>query len=203
MNGITGFSNITGGIGYGTSSGNAEFYYNAPLLGGSGKGATVDVTVGASGTITNVDLNNYGSAYEVGDILQVSGVPFRPSGSTTDCALIVGSINDSTGDIIQVIGIGSDQYNGVKKITGVVDSKQVQFSGSADNNFSESGGFIYHVGVSTQVTNILHDRLSGIATVTLHSDIGLRRGDEIVISGANSVYNGCLLYTSPSPRDCT
>ena len=195
LNGITGFSNITGGIGYGTSSGNAEFYYNAPLLGGSGKGATVDVTVGASGTITNVDLNNYGSAYETGDILQVSGVPFRPSGSTTDCALTVGTINDSTGDVIQVIGIGSDQYNGVQKITGVLDSKQVQFSGSADNNFSESGGFIYHVGVSTQVTNILHDRLSGIATVTLHSDIGLRRGDEIVISGANSVYNGTHTIT--------
>ena len=195
FNGITGFSNNTGGIGYGTSSGNAEFYFNIPLIGGNGKGATVDVTVGASGTITGVDINNYGSAYEVGDILQISGVPFRPSGSTTDCALTVGTINDVSGDVIQVIGIGSDAYNGVQKVTGVVDSKQVKYAGSADNTFSESGGFIYHVGVSTQVTDILHDRLSGIATVTLHSDIGLRRGDEIIISGANSVYNGTHTIT--------
>tara|TARA_B100001094_G_C18188500_1_gene805505 strand:- start:4 stop:4518 length:4515 start_codon:yes stop_codon:yes gene_type:complete len=195
FNGITGFSNNSGGIGYGTSSGNAEFYYNIPLVGGNGKDATVDVTVGASGTITGVDINNYGSAYEVGDILQISGVPFRPSGSITDCALTVGTINNVKGDIIQVIGVGSDSYNGVQKVEGVLDSKQVKYKGSADNNFSESGGFIYHVGVSTQVTDILHDRLSGIATVTLHSDIGLRRGDEIIISGANSVYNGTHTIT--------
>ena len=195
LNGITGFSNNTGGIGYGTSSGNAEFYYNIPLVGGSGRGATIDVTVGASGTITGVDINNYGSAYEVGDVLQVKGVPFRPSGSVTDCALTVGTINDSTGDAIQVIGVGSDAYNGIQRITGVDDPKQLEYNGSADNDFSTSGGFIYHVGVSTAVTNILHDRLSGIATITLSSDIGLRRGDEIVISGANSVYNGTHTVT--------
>ena len=195
LNGITGFSNNTGGIGYGTSSGNAEFYYNIPLTGGNGKGATVDVTVGASGTITGVDINNYGSSYQVGDILQVSGVPFRPSGSVTDCALTVGTINNSLGDVVQVIGVGSDSYNGLQKITGVEGSTQIKYSGSADNDFSASAGFIYHVGVSTAVTNILHDRLSGIATVTLHGDIGLRRGDEIVISGANSEYNGTFTIT--------
>ena len=195
LNGITGFSNNTGGVGYGTSSGNAEFYFNIPLVGGNGKGATVDVTVGASGTITGVDINNYGSAYQVGDILQVSGVPFRPSGSITDCALTVGTINNSVGDVVQVIGVGSDSYNGLQRITGVNNSKQFEYEGSADNNFSTTGGFIYHVGISTAVTNILHDRLSGIATVTLSSDIGLRRGDEIVISGANSVYNGTHTIT--------
>ena len=37
--------------------------------------------------------------------------------------------------------------------------------------------------------------MSGIATVTLQSDIGLRRGDEIVIQDANSVYNGTHTIT--------
>jgi len=195
LNGISALTNVTGGIGYGTSSGNAEFYYNAPLTGGNGRGATIDVTVGASGTITSAEINNHGSGYVAGDILQVSGVPFRPSGSITDCAVTVGSINDATGNVIQVIGVGSDNYNGLQRITSVDSTTRISYSGSADNNFSESAGFIYHVGVSTAVTNILHDRLSGIATVTLQSDIGLRRGDEIVIQDANSVYNGTHTIT--------
>ena len=195
FNGITAFSNITGGIGYGTSSGSAEFYYNIPLTGGSGKGGTVDVTVGASGTITSAEITNYGSGYEVGDVLVVKGVPFRPSGSTTDCTVTVGTINNVQGDAVQVIGIGSDAYNGVQRLINVNGSKQISYNGAADNNFSTTGGFVYHIGVTTAVTNILHDRLSGIATVTLNSDIGFRRGDEIVISGGPSVYQGTFTVT--------
>ena len=195
LNGILSFSNNTGGIGYGTSTGDAEFYFNVPLKGGSGRGATIDVTVGASGTITSAEINNYGSAYQVGDSLLVDGVPFRPSGSTTDCVLTVGAINDSTGDVVQVVGIGSTAYNGVYKIKSVPNNKEIVYEGAADNNFTTSGGFVYHVGVSTSITNLLHDRISGIATVQLHGDIGLRRGDEIIISGANSVYNGTHTVT--------
>ena len=195
LNGITQFSNITGGVGYGTSSGNAEFYFNAPVIGGNGSGATIDVTVGASGTITAAEINNHGSAYQVGDILQVTGVPFRPSGSVTDCAVTVGSINDATGNIVQVIGVSSTSYNGLHRITSVDDTSRFSYTGVADNDVTTAGGFVYHVGVTTSVTNILHDRLSGIATVTLHADIGLRRGDEIVISDANAEYNGTHTVT--------
>ena len=52
---------------------------------------------------------------------------------------------------------------------------------------------MYHVGVATAVNNIVHDTISGIATVTLHRDIGLRRGDQIVLSGITggaAIYNG-------------
>ena len=45
-----------------------------------------------------------------------------------------------------------------------------------------TSGFAYHVGISTQISNIVHDTISGIATVTLYQDIGLRRGDMIVIA---------------------
>ena len=195
FNAITGFSNISGGIGYGTSSGSAEFYYNIPLSGGTGFNATVDVTVGASGTITSAEINHYGSGYEVGDVCLIKGVPFRPSGSTTDCTVTVGTINNAQGDAIQVVGVGSDTYNGIHRIINIENSKKIAFNTVAADAFSTDGGFVYHVGVSTAVNNIQHDRLSGIATVTLHSDIGLRRGDEIVISGANNVYNGTHTVT--------
>ncbi len=195
FNGAASVSNITGGIGYGTSSGNAEFYYNCPLTGGNGRGLTVDITVGASGTITAAVINNHGTGYQAGDIVQVNGVPFRPSGSTTDCAITIDQINSAVGDVVQVVGIGSTAYNGLHVIESVDSTTRISFSGAADNDFSETGGFIYHVGVSTQITNILHDRISGIATVQLFNDIGLRRGDEIVISGANSEYNGTHTVT--------
>ncbi len=195
FNAITSFSALSGGVGYGTSSGNAEFYYNIPLTGGTGFNATVDVTVGSSGTITSAEINNYGSGYEVGDICIIKGVPFRPSGSTTDCTVTIGTINNAQGDAIQVVGVGSDTYNGVHRIINIENSKKIAYNTVAADSFSTDGGFVYHIGVSTAVNDIQHDRLSGIATVTLNSDIGLRRGDEIVISGANNVYNGTHTVT--------
>ena len=195
FNAITSFSAISGGVGYGTSSGSAEFYYNIPITGGTGFNATVDVTVASDGTISSAEINNYGSGYEVGDICIIKGVPFRPSGSTTDCTVTVGTINNAQGDAVQVIGVGSDTYNGIHRIINIENSKKIAFNTVAADAFSADGGFVYHVGVSTAVNNIQHDRLSGIATVTLHSDIGLRRGDEIVISGANNVYNGTHTVT--------
>ena len=195
FNAITGFNNLTGGVGYGTSSGNPEFYFNVPLSGGTGFNATVDVTVGASGTITSAEINNYGSGYEVGDICTIKGVPFRPSGSTTDCTIRINTINNAQSDIIQVIGVGSDTYNGLHKIINIENSKKIAYQTVDADDFSISAGFVYHVGVSTAVNNIVHDKVSGIATVTLHQDIGLRRGDEIVITGANAVYNGTHTVT--------
>ena len=47
FNGVVGIQSITGGAQYGTNSGNAEFYFNVRLEGGTGEGATADVTVNA------------------------------------------------------------------------------------------------------------------------------------------------------------
>ena len=152
------------------------------------------MTVASDGTISSAEINNYGSGYEVGDICIIKGVPFRPSGSTTDCTVTIGTINNAQGDAIQVVGVGSDTYNGIHRIINIENSKKIAFNTVSADAFSTDGGFVYHVGVSTAVNNIQHDRLSGIATVTLHSDIGLRRGDEIVISGANNVYNLSLIH---------
>jgi len=197
FDGIKDVTNITGGTGYGTSSGNAEFYYNIPLTGGSGngKGATVDVTVAAAGTITAADINHPGSGYNVSDILTIRGVPFRPSGDTSDCTIRVSQISNNQGDIIQVVGVGSTGYNGVHRITNVENNRKVSYNGTLAAG-SGAGGFIYHVGVATGVNNIVHDMVSGIATVTLASDIGLRRGDHITISGATQpIYNGTHTVT--------
>ena len=191
FNGVESLSGVTGGSNYGTNSGSAEFYYSINLLGGTGEGATADVTVSAAATITSLEIVDAGSGYAVNDVLTVKGVPFIAPG--TDCQVTVSGIDNKIGDIVQTVGIGSTAFNGINKVTAVDEQGRFTFQGQSIGDWSTPGGFAYHVGVSTQITNIIHDTVSGIATVTLHQDIGLRRGDMIVINNANNEYNGTHL----------
>ena len=186
FNSIIELSGITGGSQYGRNSGSAEFYFSVDLVGGTGKGATADVTVAASSTITAMDMVDFGSGYSIGDVLTVRGVPFHTPGA--DCQVTVSEIDNNLGDIVQVVGIGSTGYNGLRKITNITDPKKIMYEG--DVGAASTGGYFYHVGVSTGITNILHDTISGIATVYLDGDLGLRRGDIIQINNSNTVYNG-------------
>ena len=191
LNGVLTLSGITGGTNYGRNTAAVENYFNIRLEGGSGQGATADVTVSAASTIAAVTLVDHGSGYQVGDTLTVRGVPFHASGS--DCQVTVASIDNRVGDVVQIVGVGSEAYNGLVRIKSIPSAKQITYTGVADNNVTVSGGYAYHVGIATSVVSIAHDAVSGIATVQLGSDIGLRRGDQIVIAGCtgfSTVYNG-------------
>ena len=194
FNGIVGIQSITGGTQYGTNSGNAEFYFNVRLEGGTGEGATADVTVNAGSVISGVEISNPGSGYSVNDILTVKGVPFHTPG--TDCTVGVAAIDNKVGDVVEIVGVSSESYDGLYRIKEVTDKNTFTVNGTADG--SGTGGHVYHVGISTNVVNINHDAMSGIATVFLSGDIGLRRGDQIVIAGATdfaSIYNGTHFIT--------
>ena len=188
FNGIESVGNITGGTQYGTNSGSAEFYYSVDLTGGTGEGATADVTVAASSVISAVDIVDAGSGYSVGDVLTVQGVPFHTPGS--HCNVTITAIDNSITDVVQVVGFGSTAFDGVHKVLAVDSKSRFTFRGSSLGDWSTPGGFFYHVGISTGVQDIKHDHITGIATVTLYQDIGLRRGDMITINDANSQYNG-------------
>ena len=189
LSGISNLSSISGGTNYGTNSGGVENYFNIRLDGGSGKGATANVTVSAGGAITAITLVDNGSGYAVGDTVTVRGVPFHAPG--TNATATVSAIDNRLGDAIQVVGVGSTAYNGLFRIASVPNSKTITYAGTASG--VSTGGFLYHVGIATNVVNITHDALSGIATVLLTSDIGLRSGDQIVIAGCtgfSTIYNG-------------
>ena len=189
FSGIASLGSITGGTNYGTNSGGVENYFNVRLEGGSGKGATGNVTVNASGAITAITIVDSGSGYAVGNTLTVRGVPFHAPG--TDSTALVTAIDNRVGDAIQVVGVGSTAYNGLFRIASVPNSKTITYTGTASG--VSTGGFVYHVGIATNVVNITHDAISGIATVLLNSDIGLRSGDQIVIAGCtgfSTIYNG-------------
>ncbi len=194
FNGIVGIQSITGGNQYGTNSGNAEFYFNVRLEGGTGEGATADVTVNAGSVISGIEISNPGSGYSVNDTLTVKGVPFHTPGS--DCTVGVSAIDNKVGDVVEIVGVSSESYDGLYRIKEVTDKNTFTVNGTADG--SGTGGHVYHVGISTNVVNINHDAMSGIATVFLSGDVGLRRGDQIVIAGATdfaSVYNGTHFIT--------
>ena len=189
LSGISNLSIVSGGTNYGTNSGGVENYFNVRLEGGSGKGATANVTVSAISIITAITLVDNGSGYAVGDTLTVRGIPFHAPG--TNATATVSAIDNRVGDAIQVVGVGSTAYNGLFRVTSVPNSKTITYTGTASG--VSTGGFFYHVGIATNVVNITHDALSGIATVLLTSDIGLRSGDQIVIAGCtgfSTVYNG-------------
>ena len=59
---ITAIGSLQGGQGY-----IPGIYVNVATQGGSGTGATLDITVGAGGSVTSVTLNNPGSNYTVGN----------------------------------------------------------------------------------------------------------------------------------------
>ena len=189
--GVSGIQSVTGGTNLGANSGNAEFYYNVRAEGGTGRGLTLDVTVAAAGTISAAVLNNPGSGYNVNDLLTVRGIPHYSAGD--DCTLGVANIANPVGDAVQIVGVGSTAYDGTRRIESVTNNTTFTVSGSADG--PSSGGYVYHVGVTTTVTALDYSKESGIGTVTLSSDIGLRRGDRIVISGSDAFYNGTHFIT--------
>jgi hypothetical protein len=80
---------FTAGSGYANGT-----YYNVPLTGGTGSGATAQIVVSGN-AVTSVTLGAYGSGYAVGDSLSAAASSLGGSGS----GFVVGvaSINNSTG----------------------------------------------------------------------------------------------------------
>jgi hypothetical protein len=80
--GIAAFGAFTPGSGYVSARGGLP-YVNVPLLGGSGTGATANITVaeGVLGQVTSVVISIPGQNYLVGDILTVSNAYLGGTGS--------------------------------------------------------------------------------------------------------------------------
>ena len=185
FNGVKATNNLSGGSNLGTNSGNAEFYFNVETEAGGGHGLTVDVTVNAAGAVSAFDINQPGSGYLVGGTVTIKGIPFSAAG--TNATFDITEIDSGADDIIQVVGMSSESYNGLHKISSVDSNLRVTVPGSATG--AATGGHIFRVGKSISVTSIQHNHVSGIATVQTSGDIGLRKGDQIVL---NSIPNANL-----------
>lgn len=200
LNRITTLTITNGGAGYGNGVG-AENIYNAGLTTTSKSGgATARITVNASGTITAVKVMEGGSGYAVGDTLEVTGTATTTGYSVA--TLTVANIYDNTGDTVSVAGVGSDsysEYNGLYSITGISTSKEISVTSvKSVPNFSTSGvgatltssSYVNLTGVRLDISSLVYNNVTGLATITTVQNHGLIAGNSIQIGGASDdLYN--------------
>ena len=102
---INGISGVSAGSGYTTTT----RFSSVPLVGGSGTGATADITIGSNGTIESVTVVNRGTGYETGDALSVSASNLG-NGSGTGFAIQVSAdaagVISTTGAVTGGTGYG-------------------------------------------------------------------------------------------------
>ena len=210
LNRITSVSIGSSGTGYG--SGTATALYNAHLVGfaGSttGNHATARISVDGIGGIIDVEIMDGGSAYGIGNTLAVVGV--ATTAGFVQGYVTVTDIYDNSGDIIRVSGVSSDSqkdYNQLYRITSVPvgSTKEINVaSASVVGNANTTGigvtltadAFGYLTGEALNVTSLVYDSVSGLATVTTSQRHGLRVDNKIRIAGANdNFYNKDFIVT--------
>ena len=210
LNRITGVSIASSGTKYGTGS--AGTLYNAKLvsIGSSTTGdfATAMVTIDAIGGITAVEIMDGGSAYGVGNTMNVVGVATTTGWNVG--VVSVTSIYDNAGDVLRVAGVTSaltQDYNQLYRIVGVTTglTKQVIVSSASTVGTALTAGLgsnltsdaiAYPTGASISVSSLTYDRVSGVATVVTSGNHGLRVDNRIRITGANNdYYNNSFVVT--------
>ena len=126
---ITGVSGLVGGSNYNPTSGTVT-YANVPLTGGTGTGATADITV-TNGAVVNVSIRSPGIRYSVGDTLSANRANI--GGGTTGSGFVV---NVSTTE-----GNGIARYE-VAGVTDVSSSAPVTVTGTPTKT-GPTGGYYY------------------------------------------------------------
>ena len=213
LNRITQLSIVDGGAGYG--SGSAGDIYNAKLIsiGSSttGKHATAKLTVDGSGTITDVKVMDGGSAYGIGNTMNVVGV--TTTGSFSQAVVQVTNIYNNIGDVIRVVGVKSDSYQGYNqlyRITDVTVGSATTITVAAATSLSSGGivntttgigvtltadAYLYLTGETIRVNTFTYT-VAGVATITTYNNHGLEVDKKVRISGANqNQYNGSFVVT--------
>ena len=206
LNRVVKVSIASSGAGYGVGSGSTAYFYNAKLVGSgytTGQYATARISVNPAGNIQEVNIMDGGSAYKIGDYLNVVGVATTTGYSVG--IVTVTKIYDNIGDTISITGIipeSNSEFNTLYTITGIGTGKTkeiiVQSSatiGAATTlgigvTNSEKSSFIL-TGQSLNVTAFNYNATTGIGIVTTAQSHGLAVDNKIKLGGANSsLYSG-------------
>ena len=203
LDSIRSVSIASSGAGYGYASlvGVAgTTIYNATLTGGSGEGMTITFTVNNDsnfGVITPTIVDG-GSGYQIGDTLTLSavGIPtFTDAGNGitySQASFTVSSIHKSVNNPLQIsnvvdFGTNTDDFNGIKRITGVPSSKKVEVllgrNITSIGTFKDYDNGLFNVtGKSAEISTIQYtDVKTGIVTVTCATPHGLNLGNKFVL----------------------
>ena len=196
LNRVTQVSIANSGAGYGT--GVSANYYNAKLVGigtsTTGFHATAKVSIDATGGITNILIMDGGSAYGIGNTMNVVGIA-TTTGHTPAVVQVTGIYNN-VGDAVRIAGVTSDTYlpyNTVYRITDVQVGAAKSFvvvSNPAITGVTTTGigtipllnSVAYLTGEALRINTLTFDPTSGIATVVTSNEHGLKVNNKIKVS---------------------
>ena len=206
LNRVTNVSIANSGAGYG--NGTAGYLYNAKLVSAGaastqGQNATARIQVNSSGNLVSIKIMDGGSAYRVGDSLQIVGV-----GTTTGYSVgivTVTNIYDNIGDTLSFAGVlpqTNREFNTLYRISGITtgSAKAIQVASASTIGAATALGIgltntaaatATVTGQTLNVTAFSYNEITGVGVVTTAQRHGLRVDNKIKLGGAdNSLYNG-------------
>ena len=158
--------------------------------------ATAKVSVDATGGITDVQIMDGGSAYGIGNTMNVVGIATTTGHSKA--VVTVTNIYDNVGDIVRVSGVTSDTYKpyntlyritevvvgGAKSFTAISDPAIIGVTTTGVGTAMLADATAYLTGEGIRVSNITYDTKSGLSTFTSVNDHGLKVNDKVkVVTG--------------------
>ena len=154
-------------------------FYNAKLvsIGASTTGINATAKVGViNGQINTVEIMDGGSAYGIGNTMNVVGIATTGDTGHTPAVVTVTEIYDNVGDVVRLTGVTSEsykQYNDLYRITDVTVGGGKSFTGISDKTVigvTTTGigtspldkSAIYLTGGSLGISTLTYDPTSGI-----------------------------------------
>ena len=206
LNRVVNVSIADSGSGYGYGS--SGYFYNARLVSAGaastqGQHATARIEVNTSGNLIGVGIMDGGSAYALGDALQIVGVG-TTSGYSVGVVTVT-SIYNNVGDTLSLEGIlpkANSEFNSLYRITGISTgaSKQIQVASASTIGAASTLGIGFTnlaaatatlTGQTLDVTGFSYNATTGVGIVTTAQRHGLKVDNKILLGGAdNSLYKG-------------
>ena len=167
------------------------------------------MTVDNAGGITAVKIMDGGSAYGIGNTMNVVGIATTGDTGHTEAVVTVTDIYDNVGDVVRLTGVTSESYNQYndlyriskivvgagKSFTAVSDQTVVDVTTSGIGTSPLDNSAVYLTGGSLGITTLTYDPTSGIATFTSSSNHGLKINNKVRVNTGVSTFRGSFVVT--------
>ena len=206
LNRVTTIGIAHSGGGYG--SGTSGYLYNAKLVSSGaattqGQNATARIQVNDSGNIVAAKIMDGGSAYAIGDSLQIVGV--GTTAPHTVGVVTVTNIYNNVGDTLRLTGIVPDsnsEFNSLYEITDITVGAATTILVSSASTIGAASTLgigktdleaasAYLTGISLDVTSLNYNATTGVGILTTKQRHGLQVDNKVQLGGADApLYRG-------------
>ena len=167
----------SGGSGYTTGT-----YYNIKIYNESSltnwNGATSKVTVGAAGTVTEVDIISSGSAYSAGTYYLEDSKLGYSAGTQAELTIASSNISSQIGNVVQITGDGSVDSRHYR-ITSIPEKRKVAIAMTTGDAAFTTDQYLFNNGPTATISSTSVS--SNIVTINCSSAHGLLAGHRISI----------------------